>query len=163
MVGSRGHLFVPFGYRKIQVAESCQRWRCSECKSNFLSNMNHIIHVFAETPYHGELTNLKCLHRSSTLKRGEGSFVALLEKWESLRFRKRSINSPMRNFFLKVETTKQFQRKWKNRSPFRYCHKLNKWQEFSQIPKPHVNMLERCQKKNKTKQTRRVKKHVCSM
>ena len=58
--------------------------------------MNHIIHVFAETSYHGELTNLKCLHRYSTLKRGEGSFVALLEKWENLRFRKRSINSPMR-------------------------------------------------------------------
>ena len=75
--------------------------------------MNHIVHVFAETPYHGELTNLKCLHRYSTLKRGEGSFVALLEKWENLRFRKRSINSPMRNFFLKAETRKQFQRKWK--------------------------------------------------
>ena len=53
----------------------------SECKSNFLSNVNHIIqNVFAETSHHGELMNLKCLHRYSTLKRGEGSFVALLGK-----------------------------------------------------------------------------------
>ena len=43
--------------------------------------MNHIIiDVFAETSHHGELMNLKCLHRYSTLKRGEGSFVALMGK-----------------------------------------------------------------------------------
>ena len=43
--------------------------------------MNRIIQdVLAETSHHGELMNLKCLHRYSTLKRGEGSFVALMGK-----------------------------------------------------------------------------------
>ena len=35
-----------------QVAESCRKWRCSECNSNFLSQMNHIIQdVFAITKH----------------------------------------------------------------------------------------------------------------
>ena len=38
--------------------------------------MNHIIqNVFAETSHHGELMNLKCLHRYSTLKRDEGMLL----------------------------------------------------------------------------------------
>ena len=86
--------------------------------------MNHIIHVLAETSYHGELTNLKCFHRYSTLKRGEGSFVALLEKWENLRFRKRSINSPMRNFFLKSRNQKAVSKKMEKQVTFQVLSQI---------------------------------------
>ena len=107
-MGSRDHLVLPFGYRKIQVAESCRKWWCCECKSNFSSNMNHIVQdVFAET-----------WHRLWNAARA--------------RFKKRSINSPMCNFLRKnrnLRAVSKRMEKWVTFQP------LSRMKQIIRIPR----------------------------
>ena len=57
--------------------------------------------------------NLECLHHYPTLKRGEGSFVALLGSEKTCHLKNAPLTRRCAISFLKAETRKQFQRKWK--------------------------------------------------